>query len=390
MSYNVNDYFQLGMDSEAMEQNSLVMNTIRTPVDTQSGRTALSKVTFKIPKVGFLTADSMITLQFLNNGGTNSNVTPNFVTGAMGAIERVRILIDNKELTNLENPSLLEVPKLYSRNTENEVAQFNTKFLANQFQTKCDSTSGEEEFAISKTRYLSDNVETNDVQNVVRYRPGAEAASHVYGIHLKQLGAQFLEQKSLPVFLLGSREMVLEIFFKKDCREYLVPTQGTLAAADYRVNYPNVELVTTHIQIPDDVQAQEIANLATSPLNYPLLDNYLVKGSYLSAAVNTPKENIFRVNAQNRELHKLLIVNSEIPANIKSNSRVVANEKAVMFVFRLRQMVSIFMKDLLLILQFYTSRLLMHTMEWHSNFHTIHLIAMIDLLRFHSLPKHYI
>jgi hypothetical protein len=329
MAYNINDYFQLGMDSEAMEQNSLVMNTIRTPVDTQSGRTGLSKTTFKIPKIGFLTGDSMLTLQFVNNGGTNSNVTPNFVTGAMGCIERVRLLIDNKELTNLERPSLLEIPKLYSRNTQNEVAQFNTKFLANQFQTGVDFDEGEEVFDNAKTRYFTDEDKNNDVQNVVRYRPNVEADSHVYGIHLKQLGLQFLEQKSLPVFLLGAREMILEVFYYTDCREYLVPTQGTLAAADYAINYPNVELVTTHIQIPDEVQAQEIANLASSPLNYPLLDNYLVKGTYLSAAQNTAKENIFRINAQNRELHKLLLANSEIPSNIKSNSRVVANQKAV-------------------------------------------------------------
>ena len=218
---------------------------------------------------------------------------------------------------------------MYSRNTENEVAQFNTKFLANQFQTKCNKDEGEEEFDIAKTRYFSDENENNDVQNVVRYRPSAEATSHVYGLHLKQLGAQFLEQKSLPVFLLGSREMVIEVYFKTDCREYLVATQGTLSEADYAVNYPNVELVTTHIQIPDEVQAQEIANLASQPLNYPLLDNYLVKGSYLTPAVNTPKEEIYRVNAQNRELHKLLMCQTDIKANITGNSRVVANQKAV-------------------------------------------------------------
>lgn len=329
MAYNVNDYFQLGMDSEAMEQNSLVMNTIRTPVDTQSGRSGLSKVVFKVPKVGFLTADSMVTLQFVNNGGTNSNVTPNFVTGALGCIERVRILIDNKELTNLEQPSLLEVPKLYSRNTENEVAQFNTKFLANQFQTKCDKDSGEENFAVEKTRYLSDEDLNNDVQNVVRYRPGTEDNSHVYGIHLKQLGAQFLEQKSLPVFLLGNREMVVEIFFHKDCREYLVATQGNLSAGDYAVNYPTVELVTTHIQIPDEVQANEIANLASSPLNYPLLDNYLVKGSMTTNAINVATPEIYRVNAANRELHRLLICNTAIKNNLNSQSRVVANQKSI-------------------------------------------------------------
>lgn len=329
MSYNVNDYFQLGLDTEAMPQNSLVMNTIRTPVDTRSGRSGLSKVVFKVPKVGLLTGDSMVTLQFKNAGGTNSNVTPNFVTGAMGCIERVRILIDNKELTNLEEPSLLEVPKTYSRNTQNEVAQMNYKFLGNQFQSTVKQSNGNEVFDISKTRYFSDAAENTDTQNVVRYRPSTEANSHVYGIHLKNLGAQFLEDKSLPVFLLGDREMVLELFIHTDCREYLVPTQGTLAAGDFEVNYETVELVTTHIQLPDEVQAQEIANIATNPLQYPLLDNYLVKGTYTTAAINTAKEKIFRVNAQNRELHKLLIVNSEIENNIDSSQRVVANQKGV-------------------------------------------------------------
>ena len=329
MAYNLNDYFQLGLDSEATPQNSLVMNTIRTPVDVQSGRSGLSKVTFKVPKVGLLTGDSMLTFQFKKGTATSSNATPNFITGALGCIERVRIVIDNKELTNLERPSLLEVPKIYSRNTQNEVAQFNYKFLANQFQTGVNDSNGEEEFAIKKTRYFSDASETGDVQNVVRYRVDGEDTSHVYGIHLKHLGAQFLENRSLPVFLLGAREMILEVFFYKDCREYLVPTQGTISADSYEVNYPNVELVSTHIQIPDDVQANEIANLSSKPVNYPLLDNYLVKGTNTTPVINTAKEKIFRVNAQNRELHKLLICNTDISANIASDQRVVANQKAL-------------------------------------------------------------
>jgi len=329
MAYNLNDYFQLGLDSEATPQNSLVMNTVRTPVDVQSGRSGLSKIVFKVPKIGLLTGDSMLTFQFKKGTATSSNVTPNFITGALGCIERVRIVIDNKELTNLERPSLLEVPKIYSRNTQNEVAQFNYKFLANQFQTGVNDANGEEEFAIKKTRYFSDATETGDLQNVVRYRVDGEDTSHVYGIHLKHLGAQFLENRSLPVFLLGAREMILEVFFYKDCREYLVPTQGTIGADSYEVNYPNVELVTTHIQIPDQVQANEIANLSSNPVNYPLLDNYLVKGTNTTPAINTAKEKIFRVNAQNRELHKLLICNTDIGANIASDQRVVANQKSL-------------------------------------------------------------
>tara|TARA_R110000744_G_scaffold318478_1_gene424925 strand:+ start:16 stop:1425 length:1410 start_codon:yes stop_codon:yes gene_type:complete len=329
MSYDLNSYFQLGLDSEATPQNSLVMNTIRTPVDVQSGRTGLSKVTFKVPKVGLLTGDSMITLQFQQNDATSSNVTPNFVSGALGCVERCRITIDNKVLTDLERPSMLEIPQLYSRNTQNEVAQFQHKFLANQFESTTDSATGQEKFNISKTRYFSDSAENTDTQNVVRNRVGATADSHVYGIHLKNLGAQFLDTDSLPVFLLGAREMIIELFFYKDCREYLVPTQGSLSAGDYAINYPNVELVTTHIQLPDEVQANEIASLQTKPLSYPLLDNYLVKGTLTTPVINTQTERIYRVNAQNRELHKLLIVHQEIGSNIQDNNRIVGNQKAL-------------------------------------------------------------
>ena len=328
MSYNLNEFLQLGMDSESVPVNSLVMNTIRTPVDVQSGRSGLSKVTFKVPKNGLLTADSMVSLQFIQKNSTSSNVTPNFVSGALGCIERARLVIDNKVLTDLERPSLLEIPKTYSRKTQNEVAEFEYKFLGNQFQTGVNE-DGQEEFDVEKTRYFNTNTPANDVQNVVRYRVADDNTSRVYGIHLKNLGMEFLEQDSLPVFLLGSREMVLELFFYKDCREYLVPTSGTMAADDYELNYPNVELVTTHVQLPDEVQSEQLSMLRSKPFMYPLLDNYLVKGTLTTGAIGAKTSRIFRVNAQNREVHKLLMVNSEISTNIDSNQRVVANQKAV-------------------------------------------------------------
>lgn len=329
MSYDLNSYFQLGLDSEATPQNSLVMNTVRTPVNDSSGIDGLYRVTFKIPKVGLLTGDSMISFGIIQQDGTTSNVTPNFINGTLGCVERCRILIDNKELTNLERPSLLEVPKFYTRATQNEVAQFQYKFLGNQFQTGVND-NGTEEFDIGKTRYLSAEDETADEQNVVRYRvePGGVSANHKYGIHLRSLGAQFLENDSLPVFLLGSREMVLEIFFQKDCREYMVPTQGTLNARDVAIDVANVELVTTHIQLPDEVQANEVANLATQPLAYPMLDNYLVKGTIQTGGANVKVERTYRINAQNRELHKVLITHNDIPANIENDNRVVGNQKA--------------------------------------------------------------
>ncbi len=337
MSYNLNDYFQLGLDSEAMPQNSLVMNTIRTPVNTQSGRDGLSKVTFKIPKIGMLTGDSMVSVQFIENvapGFTSGDATPNFISGALGCIERARLLVDNKVLTDLERPSMLEIPKIYSESTENEVAQFSNKFLGTQFQTNVSPESGNERFNFKKTRYLSAANEATDTQNTIRNRITTQGNSKVYGIHLKHLGAQFLENDSLPVFLLGAREMVLELFFYRDCREYIVSGTSTadqLAEATIAVNYPLCELITTHIQLPDDVQAAEIANLQSNPVSYPLHDNYVVKSNFTTRAINaTPgQQKTFRINAQNRELHKLLMVHNPDLSTYDGTNRVVANQRAI-------------------------------------------------------------
>lgn len=337
MSYSLNDYFQLGLDSEAQPQNSLVMNTIRSPVNTQSGRDGLSKVTFKMPKIGMLTGDSMVTVQFIENGTPaygSGNATPNFISGALGCIERARLLVDNKVLTDLERPSMLEIPKMYSERTENEVAEFSNKFLATQFQTNVSAASGEERFNFKKTRYFTDAVETNpNITNTIRNRISSQANSKVYGLHLKHLGAQFLENESLPVFLLGDRELVLELFFYTDCREYVVTGPGTadqLTASSVQVNYPLVELVTTHIQLPDEVQANEIANLASNPVSYPLHDNYVVKSNITTGVINTfTTQKTFRINAQNRELHKLLMVHSPLIANSDGTNRTVANQQAL-------------------------------------------------------------
>tara|TARA_R110001592_G_scaffold69878_1_gene214306 strand:+ start:4928 stop:6358 length:1431 start_codon:yes stop_codon:yes gene_type:complete len=336
MSYDLNSYFQLGLDSEATPQNSLVMNTIRTPVDVQSGRAGLNKVTFKVPKAGLLTGDSMVTLQLIANPtaavAPTSNATPNFISGALGCIQRARLVIDNKVLTDIERPSLMEIPKLYTRNTQNEVSQLNYKFMGNQFQTKVNPANGMNEFDIANTRYLSADDETADTQNVVRNRITTAAASKTYGLHLKHLGAEFLENRSLPVFLMGAREIILELFFYKDCREYITMTQGTsgdLADDSFIVNVETCELVTTHIQIPDDVAANEIAALASKPLTYPLLDNYVVKGGIATLGSGAPIPNTFRINAQNRELHKVLMVQTLPPTADIITERVAANQKAL-------------------------------------------------------------
>ena len=67
---DIKSFFKLGLDStdDAGEEAGLI-NTIRTPVDTQSRQ--LNRVTFKVPKIGMLTADSHINLRFTT---TKNNV----------------------------------------------------------------------------------------------------------------------------------------------------------------------------------------------------------------------------------------------------------------------------------------------------------------------------
>ncbi len=229
MSLDLNDYFSLGLESTNQPvENAGMINVFRTPVDTSS--TNLNRITFKFPKTGMLTADSMVTLQPIlsNSSLIASDLTPNFVNGVIGAIKRTRILIDNKTLVDLERPGLAENVSLYSRNTQVELAEKEYKLLGNQFRSKINS-NGTEDFDILDTRVHQNQASlANSISKNIILQ---EASSKVYGIPLKHLGADFLEAASLPVFLLGHREMILELEFFSDCREYVVaPTDGTVAA----------------------------------------------------------------------------------------------------------------------------------------------------------------
>ena len=111
---DLNSYFNLGLESTNQPiDNAGMINIFRTPVDTSSEN--LNRITFKFPKTGLLTGDTMITLQFtLNDGGSamTSNLTPNLANGAIGAIKRTRILVDNKALVDLQRPGIAENVKL--------------------------------------------------------------------------------------------------------------------------------------------------------------------------------------------------------------------------------------------------------------------------------------
>lgn len=324
MSVNLNDYFNLGLESTNQPiENAGMINVFRTPVDSSS--TNLNRVSFKFPKTGLLTGDSMITLQFVlsDSAAATSNLTPNLVNGAIGAIKRTRILVDNKVLVDLERPSLPEVVKMYSRNTQVELSEKEYKLMGNQFKTQTNS-DGTEGFNTAETRLIQD--QSTAAVSFTKNKILQEATSKVYGIPLKHLGADFLEQSSLPVFLLGSREIILELEFYSDCREYVVdPSGGAIASDACKVNLANCELVSTHISLPAEVEAQQIESMKKSPVTYPLKDTYLIKGYTNAVTVGADKVETYRINFQNREVHNLLMVAVD---NVPASKRITANQFA--------------------------------------------------------------
>tara|TARA_R110002033_G_scaffold23117_2_gene55009 strand:+ start:13968 stop:15377 length:1410 start_codon:yes stop_codon:yes gene_type:complete len=328
MSVDLNEYFNLGLDStnNPIEEAGQI-NVFRTPVDTSSQN--LNRITFKVPKSGLLTADSMLNLQFVlqDTTATDSQFTLNLINGAIGAIKRTRILLDNKVLVDLQKPGLPEIVKLYSRNTQIELAEREYKLMGNQFRSSVDP-AGEEILKTSETRYYTNQLGVNSLDRNIILQP---ESSKVYGIPIKHLGADFLEAASLPVFLLGEREMIIEIEFFKDCREYVCTPDksggSTVLANTAKVVVENCELVTTHIILPSEVEQNEIAAMKNSPVQYPLLDTYLIKGSVNTqpGALGASNNASYRINFQNREVHNLLMCPVDV---VPGSDSILANQRS--------------------------------------------------------------
>lgn len=338
MSLDLNNYFKLGLDStnDAVNEPG-IMNTIRTPTDTAS--TQLNRITFKVPKIGMLTGDSHVNVQFLTGvAHAQGRCTPNFVNGALGCVKRFRILMDNKVLTDLENPGKYTTPNLYSRKTPTQLADYHYHYLGNQFKTDVREDNGTEEFSRESRYMITTN---NGSQYIYNYNiiGATQATSDVYGIPLRMLGAKFLETNSLPVFLMNDREIVVEITFHSDCREYAISDTATLAAGDVTLNLPRCELVSTHIMLDDETENRERAASMTKAVQFPLLDTYMIRANHTglaaagAAGALNYQNSIYRLHLNNRELHSLLMVPVNTPSNagfppFNGQSRIVANQRS--------------------------------------------------------------
>ena len=311
----LNRYFSLGLTNEDDPiEDDIVMNTIRTPPNTKSS--SFNRVIFEIPKVGLLTKDSGIMVQpRISSASTNtsSNIALNIVNGVLGCVKRATLNIDGKELTNIESPSLAETNRLYSRNSPARMFDYQNVVLGSAFSI----VNLSEGFKTATT----EGVEILDSQqSVVRHTkgdtfvcknnlssPASATANNNYMIPLHMLGMSFLRHSALPVHLMKDRDIVLEIEFDSDCRNWAFNGTGTpLVANDCDINLDACELITTHIQQSEELEQVLFDELKESSRVYDLMETYLIKQSMVNNGVGTATNSLVRLNLQNRELQKIL------------------------------------------------------------------------------------
>ena len=318
----LNDYFKLGLDSESegIEAPALV-NTFRTaPVNQNSLH---NKVTFKIPKQGLLTKDSGVVIQAeltstANVAATVSN-NVNVVNGILGSIKRSTLLIDSKPLIDLENPSFLENNRMYSRNNPARLLDIHRNLLGSGFKTACDdnvlsrdqttlaSKRGQEALDARLATVVEDDA-GNEVFTPTREKLSTTTNQNKrYFIPLSMLGCNFLRYNSLPVYLMKDRDIELVLEFDSDCTNWAFNSSTTVGIVNdaCKISLDTAELCSTHVLLDEETEKEQRQMLQQEQASYSLIESYLVKGVFSTDAKNVQSNDLYRINLQNRECHKL-------------------------------------------------------------------------------------
>ena len=315
---NINEYFSLGLTNEDDPiVDDVVINTIRTPPDTKS--TNFNRIIVSLPKVGLLTKDSCLVVQPRQAAASThsgSNVSVNIVNGVLGAVKRCTLTIDGKELTNIEHPSLVETNRMYAKNTPAAMADYQRAVLGNAFEV----TNIRQTFKTATSQgmeVLSQNspvvVDQDDNIVVLGNKLSKTTANNTkYSVPLHMLGMSFLRHEALPVHLMKDREIVLEVEFDSDCRNWCFCAEEALGASDCEINLDACELVTTHIQQNEELEQSLFNDLKETSRVYDLVETYLIKQSMVSNNVDTQTNTLVRLNLQNRELQKILQVQHNV------------------------------------------------------------------------------
>lgn len=306
MSLELDRFFNLQVDEveDAPLQQSL-LTTIRTPIEASNPNT--NSVFIKIPKIGLLTSDSMVTLRLKGEQTLTNDCRVNLLNGVLGAIKRFTLRIDNKILSDIEKPSQFVTQALYSQNSVSKISCLHHYLFGCNTRLTVDRLDGLEKPDVRVgmiVQYDAGNIPTMVAQEFLISDTADE--NFRFGIPLSFLGATWLANNNLPMFMLKDREVIMEIQFERDAREYVVGTDGT-DLANCVVDLPTVELVSTHILQDEELERAMMAQIRKSPFKYPMLDTYLVKNIMPTQTIDIEHTETYRINLQGRELHSMMM-----------------------------------------------------------------------------------
>lgn len=308
---NLEDYFRIGRTSEDVPtEEPALINTIR--VAPESTSTLHNSVKFKFENVGNLTSDSGVVIQpTLSSTATASNVALNIANGVLGSVKRCQLLIDGQTLNDLENPSYLETQRMYSRNTPARLMDYHKNLLGNDLLLDVSDDGNDELSGGSSIKLSSTNNFVTERANI----SSTQANNKKYFVPLHMLGLSFLRHSNLPLYLMKDRNIELILDFEKDCRQYAFAGTGTLNDSDVSIALDTCELVQTNILIDQSLQDEQMDFMRKgNNIDYTLIENYAIKRSITtSAAVGSEKnQGAIRLNVQNRELHRVLVVSRDV------------------------------------------------------------------------------
>jgi hypothetical protein len=332
MSIDLNKFFRLGLDTTDKPIDQSLIVQLRTSPDNVNK--LQKKVTFKIPKNGILTKDTMLKINLVNLLATTSlaNNRLNVLNGILGSINRVELKADNKIITSRELPSYTNTNLIYSQYTNIEILNYWKHIIGCGLaltETKNTEDEGSPETLKLDNRIMSLNLSNVDPTLTAFINPNDDNINGVtsgsktrsWGIPLWLLSPFFMSNQ-LPLFLMrATRDVVLEVYFN-DSKEFLLADE-TNGQSFLQVDLDNIELCSTHILQDPDLEALEIEQSMTKPKIYNYNDEYLIK--YKIPSGTTDINETLRLNLNTRRLNRFLMCFKPI-RNVDSNDTKATNQ----------------------------------------------------------------
>jgi hypothetical protein len=312
MSLDLEQYFRLGKTSEDVPITDELFTTIRTAPDSKTTNISGGRVIFKLPTNGMITKESVIVFQPYKTRAYAPRTCLNPINGILGAIKRCTFKLNGKVLQDLELPSYNQTAKFYATHSPQGIVDYHQFLYGLGFQTCVDTASGAEELVFG---YSASQLNTRAGQDIGKFIVNDNINNcRKYSIPLTALGVSFLTQQNIPAFMFKSGTMTIEIEFHEDCREYVISDGNTnddnaIESDTVKINLDSCELVTTHILLSEQTEKAQMQTLLETKagMQFPFVDEYLVRGTYQKGALGANQDNQYRINVQNRQLHKLLM-----------------------------------------------------------------------------------